>query len=69
MWLKCELAFEQMLFFSCLCTFVGLWKIYLCLFIPNCTQNRMITYTDENKINWIETKHWSLQKAKQINKE
>ena len=26
----------------------------------------MITYTDENKINWIETKHWSLQKAKQI---
>ena len=27
------------------CTFVGLWKIYSCLFIPNCTRNHVITYT------------------------
>ena len=26
------------------CTFVGLWKIYSCLFIPNCTRNHVITY-------------------------
>ena len=23
---------------------VRLWKIYLCLFIPNCTRNHVITY-------------------------
>jgi len=28
------------------CTFVGLCKIYLCLFIPNCNRNHVITYTD-----------------------
>ena len=27
------------------CNFVSLWKIYSCLFIPNCTQNHVITYT------------------------
>ena len=27
------------------CTFVGLSKIYSCLFIPNCTRNHVITYT------------------------
>jgi len=27
------------------CTFVGLWKIYSCLFIPNCTWNHVITCT------------------------
>ena len=27
------------------CNFVSLWKIYLCLFIPNCTWNHLITYT------------------------
>ena len=27
------------------CTFVGLWKIYSCLFIPNSTRNHVITYT------------------------
>ena len=25
------------------CSFVGLWKIYSCLFIPNCTRNHVIT--------------------------
>ena len=25
---------------------VSLWKIYLRWFIPNCTQNRVITYTN-----------------------
>ena len=29
-----------------LCTFVGLWKICLCLFTPNCTRNNVITYTN-----------------------
>ena len=28
------------------CTFVGLWKIYSCLFIPNYTRNNVITYTN-----------------------
>ena len=28
------------------CSFVGLWKIYSCLFIPNCTRNNVITYTN-----------------------
>ena len=27
------------------CSLVGLWKIYLCLFIPNSTRNHVITYT------------------------
>ena len=27
-------------------TFVGLWKIYSCLFIPNCTRNHVITYSN-----------------------
>ena len=26
--------------------FVGLWKNYSCLFIPNCTRNHVITYTN-----------------------
>ena len=30
------------------CNFVSLWKIYLCLFIPNCPQNHVITYTNSN---------------------
>ena len=29
----------------CLCNSVFLWKIYLCSFIPNCTQNPVIAYT------------------------
>ena len=29
------------------CNFVSLWKIYSCLFIPNCTRNRVITYTNK----------------------
>ena len=28
------------------CNFVSLWKIYSCLFIPNCTRNHVITYTN-----------------------
>ena len=28
------------------CNFVSLWKIYSCLFIPNCTWNHVITYTN-----------------------
>ena len=31
---------------KCSCDFVGLWKIYSCLFIPNCTRNHVITYTN-----------------------
>ena len=27
-------------------TFVGLWKIYSCLLIPNCTRNHVITFTN-----------------------
>ena len=34
---------------SGLCNFVSLGNIYSCLFIPNCTQNHVITYT-----NWSE---------------
>ena len=28
------------------CTFVGFWKIFSCLLIPNCTWNHVITYTN-----------------------
>ena len=28
------------------CNFVSLWKIYWCLFIPNCIQSHLITYTN-----------------------
>ena len=28
------------------CNFVSLWKNYSCLFIPNCTRNHVITYTN-----------------------
>ena len=28
------------------CNFVSLKKIYSCLFIPNCTRNHVITYTN-----------------------
>ena len=28
------------------CTFVGLWKIYSFLFIPNCSRDNVITYTN-----------------------
>ena len=31
-----------------LCSFVSLWKIYPCWFIPNCTQNHVITYTNKH---------------------
>ena len=32
-----------------LVNFVSLWKIYSCLFIPNCTRNHVITYTKTAK--------------------
>ena len=31
-----------------LCSFVSLWKICLYWFIPNCTQNHVITYTNKH---------------------
>ena len=32
------------------CNFVSLWKIYSCLFVPNCTRNHLITYTKKENI-------------------
>ena len=35
------------------CTFIGLWKIPSCLFIPNCTRNHVITYTSCTRLSFI----------------
>ena len=35
------------------CTFIGLWKIHSCLFIPNCTRNHVITYTSYTRLSFI----------------
>ena len=45
------------------CNFVSLWKIYSCLFIPNCTRNHVIAYTNVERechvfqSQWIVTKY------------
>ena len=37
------------------CNFVSLWKIYLCLLIPNCTGNHVITYINNSILQyWLD---------------
>ena len=58
-WLRDTRAFlllNHLAYFKCIftltgsCNFVSLRKIYSCLFIPNCTRNHVITYTNLRRI-------------------
>ena len=36
-------------------------KIYSCLFIPNCTRNHVITYTNDKSVMiWLKQKGWNI---------